>query len=125
MKTFLAQLAFDGKRLVVRNVSFIFFSIIMPTGFYLLFTKIMASGSAAEIKQFNLTYMGQMIVYSVLIEAFFSIASILRRDREKGLTTFLRLSSTWHLTLLHVHHLLDVDDEFAVSCGARRDCSWG
>ena len=55
MKTFLAQLAFDGKRLVVRNVSFIFFSIIMPTGFYLLFTKIMASGSAAEIKQFNLT----------------------------------------------------------------------
>lgn len=67
MKTFLAQLAFDGKRLVVRNVSFIFFSIIMPTGFYLLFTKIMASGSAAEIKQFNLTYMGQMIVYLSLI----------------------------------------------------------
>lgn len=92
MKTFFAQLAFDGKRLVVRNVSFIFFSIIMPAGFYLLFTKIMVSGSAAEIKQFNLTYMGQMIVYSVLIEAFFSIASILRRDREKGLTTFLRLS---------------------------------
>lgn len=88
MKTFFAQLAFDGKRLVVRNVSFIFFSIIMPAGFYLLFTKIMVSGSAAEIKQFNLTYMGQMIVYSVLIEAFFSIASILRRDREKGLTTF-------------------------------------
>ena len=27
MKTFLAQLAFDGKRLVVRNVSFIFFSL--------------------------------------------------------------------------------------------------
>ncbi|WP_405055352.1 hypothetical protein [Lacticaseibacillus rhamnosus] len=105
MKTFFAQLAFDGKRLVVRNVSFIFFSIIMPAGFYLLFTKIMVSGSAAEIKQFNLTYMGQMIVYSVLIEAFFSIASILRRDREKGLTTFFAAFSTWHLTLLHVHLL--------------------
>ena len=92
MKTLLAQLAFDGKRLVVRNSSFIFFSLLMPAGFYLLYTKMMISGSATEIKYFNISYMDQMIVYSILINAFFSIASILKRDRDKGFTTFLRLS---------------------------------
>lgn len=92
MKTLLAQIAFDGKRLVLRNSSFIFFSLLMPAGFYLLYTKMMISGSAAAVKQFNVSYMDQMIVYSILIEAFFSIASILKRDRDKGFTTFLRLS---------------------------------
>ncbi|MFT8502213.1 MAG: ABC transporter permease, partial [Lacticaseibacillus paracasei] len=57
MKTLLAQLAFDGKRLVVRNSSFIFFSLLMPAGFYLLYTKMMISGSATEIKYFNISYM--------------------------------------------------------------------
>ncbi|KLI76305.1 MULTISPECIES: ABC transporter permease [Lacticaseibacillus] len=92
MKTFLAQVAFDGKRLVLRNFSFIFLSLLMPAGFYLLYTKAMISGSAVAIKQFNISYMDQMIVFSILLEALFSIASILKRDRDKGFTTFLRLS---------------------------------
>ncbi|WP_191983813.1 ABC transporter permease [Lacticaseibacillus chiayiensis] len=92
MKTFLAQLAFDGKRLVLRNFSFIFFALLMPAGFYLLYTKIMISGSTVAVKQFNVSYMDQMIVFSILLEAFFTIASILKRDRDKGFTTFLRLS---------------------------------
>ena len=44
MKTLLAQLAFDGKRLVVHNSSFIFLLTLNALGFYLLYTKMMISG---------------------------------------------------------------------------------
>lgn len=93
MKTFKTQLAFDGKRLILRNFSYIFFSLLMPAGFYLLFTKVMVSGSSTQMKPFYVSYMDSMIVYSVLISALFGIAAILKRDRDQGLVTFLSLSA--------------------------------
>ncbi len=93
MKTLLNQLRFDSKRLIVRSLSFFFFSILMPAGFYVLFTKVMmVAGSSAQQQQFAKTYMGSMIVYSILISAIFGIASILKRDRDQGLLVFLSLA---------------------------------
>lgn len=92
MKPFLAQLRFDGRRLILRNFSFQFFSILMPAGFYLLFTKVMVSGSVSA--SFNVNYMASMIVYSGTINALFGIATILMRDREQGLLQWYQLTPT-------------------------------
>ncbi|BDZ30826.1 ABC transporter permease [Lactiplantibacillus sp. WILCCON 0030] len=90
MKTVLAQLKFDSRRLILRNFSFQFFSILMPAGFYLLFTKVMVSGTASE--RFSLQYMASMIVYSGTINGLFGIAAILMHDREKGLLQWYQLT---------------------------------
>ncbi|MFC6294018.1 ABC transporter permease [Lactiplantibacillus daoliensis] len=90
MKPFLAQLKFDGRRLILRNFSFQFFSILMPAGFYLLFTKVMVSGTVPV--SFSLQYMASMIVYSGTINALFGIALILMHDREKGLLQWYQLT---------------------------------
>ena len=67
MKTFKTQLAFDGKRLILRNFSYIFFA--ANAGWLLLlFTKVMVSGSSTQMKPFYVSYMDSMIVYSVLIK---------------------------------------------------------
>ena len=93
MKSLKTQLAFDGKRLILRNFSYIFFSLLMPAGLYSLFTKVMSVGSSPQMKLFYVTYMDSMIVYSILISALFGIAAILKRDRDQGLVTFLSLSA--------------------------------
>ncbi|VDG19597.1 ABC transporter permease [Lactiplantibacillus mudanjiangensis] len=85
-----AQLVFDGKRLILRNFSFQFFSILMPAGFYLLFTKVMTSGTVPA--SFNAQYMGSMIVYSGTISAIFGLAAMLLHDREEGLLQWLQLT---------------------------------
>jgi len=92
MNTLMAQLKFDGRRLILRNFSFQFFSILMPAGFYLLFTKVMVSGAVPM--RFNLQYMASMIVYSGTINALFGIAQILMHDREQGLLQWLQLTPT-------------------------------
>ena len=93
MKSLKTQLAFDGKRLILRNFSYIFFSLLMPAGLYSLFTKVMSVGSSPQMKLFYVTYMDSMIVYSILISALFGIAAIFKRDRDQGLVTFLSLSA--------------------------------
>lgn len=90
MRTWLVQLKFDGRRLILRNFSFQFFSILMPAGFYLLFTKVMVTGNVPT--SFNLKYMASMMVYSGTINALFGIASILLRDRETGILQWSRLT---------------------------------
>ncbi len=40
MQKMIEQLKFDGKRLIFRNYGFVFFSLLMPTAFYSLFTQI-------------------------------------------------------------------------------------
>ena len=49
MKSLKTQLAFDGKRLILRNFSYIFFSLLMPAGLYSLFTKVMSVGSSPQM----------------------------------------------------------------------------
>lgn len=92
MWPFFSQLKFDIKRLFIRNFSFLFFSLLMPAGFYLLFTKIMITGTGDQVQKFNLTYMGSMIIYSGIISAIFGIASLLKVDRDIGFLCFLQLT---------------------------------
>lgn len=84
---FMKQLKFDGKRLILRNFYFLFFSLLMPARFYVLFTRIMI---VTDSKAFYVTYMGSMVVYSGLISAIFSMASILKRDRDQGFVKLLK-----------------------------------
>lgn len=87
MTHFIKQLKFDGERLILRNFYFLFFSLLMPAGFYVLFTRVMiVTGS----KAFYVTYMGSMVVYSGLISAIFSMATILKRDRDQGFVSLLK-----------------------------------
>jgi len=97
MKRVEAQLQFDGKRLLLRNFYFMFFSLVMPAGFYLLFTHVLVGGSAAEIARFNRAYMGSMIVYSGAINALSGLSVLLLRDRLQGFLTWVRLTraTTW------------------------------
>ncbi|WP_010579845.1 ABC transporter permease [Liquorilactobacillus vini] len=92
MKTFFEQFKFDAKRLLIRNFSFLFFSLLMPAGFYLLFTKIMISGTTAELSKLKLSYLGSMIIYSGIISAIFGIASLLKADRDEGFLCYLQLA---------------------------------
>lgn len=86
------EIGFNGKRLVLRNGSFLFFSLLMPAGFYLLFTKVLITGSQTQMSHFYLSYMGNMIVYSGLINGLFSIANVLMRDRKAGFSQLLAQS---------------------------------
>lgn len=92
MNKLITQIRFDGRRLVLRNTSFVFFSLLMPTMFYILFTKVMVvTNDPVEMKIFSLNYMGSMIVYSILITALMNIANFLMRDREQGFLTFMKI----------------------------------
>lgn len=86
------QLKFDLRRHFLRNSTYTFFTILMPMGFYLLFTKVMSQGSAAELATFAKTYLGSMAVYSLTINALFGVASILHEDRESRFVTRLSLT---------------------------------
>lgn len=94
MTKFIRQLKFDILRIVIRNKSFLFFTLLMPAGFYLLFTKVMDVGNGPELRQFYMTYMGSMIIYSGVIGAVMGVATILKSDRDKGLTLFLQMTPT-------------------------------
>lgn len=92
MKILWRQLKFDSQRLVVRNLSFQFFSIVMPAGFYLLFTRVMVTGTGPEMTLFRSQYMCSMIVYSGMINALMGIAELMMHDREQGLLRWLQLT---------------------------------
>lgn len=93
MKRLRTELLFDGRRLIMRNGSFLFFALLMPAGFYLLFTKVMIQAPAAELHAFAKTYLGSMVVYSGAISALFSMANVMQQDRQQGFVAMLRLSS--------------------------------
>lgn len=92
MKILIAQLQFDFRRLVLRNTSFQLFTVLMPVGFYLLFTKVLITGTLGEKAQFAVGYLGNMIVYSGLLNALFGLATLLLHDRERGLVRWLQLT---------------------------------
>ncbi|WP_235019577.1 ABC transporter permease [Pediococcus acidilactici] len=85
------QLKFDGKRLVFRNPSFLIMSPGMPAFFYWLFTKLFTN-PATNNREFAGSYLGSMMVYSLLITLLMGMSTALIRDRNEGLTVFLKLN---------------------------------
>jgi ABC-2 type transport system permease protein len=118
MKKFLNQLKFDGKRLFLRNPQYLFFVLAMPIGFYILFTKVMTMGSASEMVTFARSYMGSMIVYSIVIGALFSLAALMQHDRQVGLVQTLKLTPNgtkyYYASLLTLMGLLNALSALAI-----------
>lgn len=82
MKNFLFQVEINYKRIIFRNLRFLFFSIAMPIGFYLLFTQVMNQSIPENIlKTWTITYLISMIVYSMLISSVFTVSNTLLEDR--------------------------------------------
>lgn len=118
MKKFLNQLQFDAKRLFLRNPQYTFFAIAMPIGFYILFTKVMSFGTASELTAFARSYMGSMIVYSVVIGALFSLAALMQHDRQVGLVQTLQLTPSgttyYYASLITLMGLLNALSALAI-----------
>lgn len=91
MKILFKQLQFDGKRMMLRNSSYLFFTVIMPMVFYIIFTKI-STGPSDQLKIFYKTYLGSMIIYSIVISAINGFADLIQSDRDEGLIDFLNLA---------------------------------
>lgn len=93
MNALVIQTKTDLNRSLLRSKPFIFFSLGMPVGFYLLFTKVFNMGIPAEhMTTFYKESMIQMATYSVMISSLFSFSMTLIEDRKQGVKQFLRLS---------------------------------
>lgn len=93
MNALVVQTKTDLNRSLFRSKPFIFFSLGMPVGFYLLFTKVFNMGVPAEyMAVFYKDSMIQMATYSVMISSLFSFSMTLIEDRKQGVKQFLRLS---------------------------------
>ncbi|MEI5993809.1 ABC transporter permease [Candidatus Enterococcus mansonii] len=93
MNALIVQTKTDLNRSLFRSKPFIFFSLGMPVGFYLLFTKVFNMGVPEEYMDiFYKDSMIQMATYSVMISSLFSFSMTLIEDRKQGVKQFLRLS---------------------------------
>lgn len=92
MKTVMTQIKMDFKRAYLRNSRFAFFSLLMPIGFYLLFTKVMNQGLVSA--SFNLQYMVSMTTYSLILSNVFTLSTLLYNDMREGLLALIDLSPT-------------------------------
>ncbi|MFC0233529.1 ABC transporter permease [Vagococcus entomophilus] len=90
MNKTLVQLKMEFKRAFLRNKSFIFFSLCMPIGFYLLFTKVLNMGVTKEqMPAFNMRTLQSMTIYSVLISSIYSLSGSIVTDKIKGVTQLM------------------------------------
>lgn len=93
MKALYIQTKTDLTRSLFRSKPFVFFSLAMPVGFYLLFTKVFNTGVPEEyMATFYKDSMIQMSTYSVLISSLFTFSMTLIEDRKQGVKQFIRLS---------------------------------
>jgi len=92
MKTVMTQTKMDFKRAYLRNPRFAFFSLLIPIGFYLLFTKVMNQGLVSA--SFNLQYMVSMTTYSLILSNVFTLSTLLYNDMREGLLALINLSPT-------------------------------
>ncbi|EHM01093.1 ABC-2 type transporter [Lentilactobacillus parafarraginis F0439] len=117
MKSLLTQISFNAKRIFLRNPGYLFFTILMPIGFFVLFTKVLISGTTPEKLQFAQNYLGSMIVYSILINALFGLAQIMQSDRHQQLLLTLSLTAKgtkpYYLSLAIIMSVVNI---FSVIC---------
>ena len=92
MQTMIVQTKMDFKRAYLRNPRFIFFSLLMPIAFYLLFTKVMKQGGTNPA--FDRQYMVSMATYSLILSNTFTLSTLLYNDTREGLLTLIDLSPT-------------------------------
>ena len=90
MALLVQQSKLDFKRAYLRNPRFFIFSLLLPIGFYLLFTKVMVSGELPV--QFAVQYMLSMTTYSLILSNIFTLSTLLVDDQKAGLLALIDLS---------------------------------
>ncbi|WP_249974745.1 ABC transporter permease [Enterococcus sp. YC2-6] len=107
MKNFFFQVSINFKRIIFRNLRFLVFSVLMPIGFYLLFTQVMTQGiSKVVLQTWNIDYLISMIIYSTLISSIFTVSNTLLDDHLRKFDLFIALSpiskTQYYLSMLVV-----------------------
>ncbi len=80
------QSKFNFKRIILRNPNFLFFDILIPVLFYLLFTKILSDDMG-----FKRDYLVSMMIYANLLGSVLTVANTLVNDYVSGYAKSLRL----------------------------------
>ena len=80
------QSKFNFKRIILRNPNFLFFDILIPVLFYLLFTKILSDDMG-----FKRDYLVSMMIYANLLGSILTVANTLVNDYVSGYAKSLRL----------------------------------
>lgn len=95
MTRFGYQLQLTFKRLILRNLKFFFFNLILPLIFYLLFTKLMTIDMPKEaLVVWKEDYLISMMLYSMLLSAVISVSNTLHDDNTQHFTLFIELTPT-------------------------------
>ncbi|WP_379945759.1 ABC transporter permease [Enterococcus devriesei] len=120
MKNFLFQLTINYKRIVLRNLRFLVFSIIMPIGFYLLFTQVMTQGIPADTSQtWNIDYLISMMIYSSLISSIITVSNTLLEDHNRKFDLYITLSPIsklrYYLSMITVFFSLNILSSFSLA----------
>jgi len=90
MQLLMVQSKLDFKRAYLRNPRFFIFSLLMPIGFYLLFTKVMMTGEMPA--SFAVQYMLSMTTYSLILSNVFTLSTLLADDQKEGVLDLIDLS---------------------------------
>lgn len=74
-----------------RNVYFVFWSLLMPVIFYVLYTRIFTTG-AVDAKEWNAHYLMSMTCFSVMGSSIMTLGIRLVQERVHGWVTYLRVT---------------------------------
>ncbi|MCP1136694.1 ABC transporter permease [Paenibacillus polysaccharolyticus] len=76
---------------MTRNVYFVFWSLLMPVLFYILYTRIFTTG-AVDAKEWNAHYLMSMTCFSVMGSSIMTLGIRLVQERAHGWVTYLRVT---------------------------------
>lgn len=93
MTNFIYQTKLNFTRIILRNKKFFFFDLALPIIFYLLYTKVLVTNApTAAIKQFQLSYLVSMIIFSCLLGSIITVANNLLEDQTSKFELFVDIS---------------------------------
>ncbi|NUU74406.1 ABC transporter permease [Paenibacillus xylanilyticus] len=90
MSMLLAQSRVEMLRMA-RNVYFVFWSLLMPVVFYVLYTRIFTT-NAVDAKEWNAHYLMSMTCFSVMGSSIMTLGIRLVQERVHGWVTYLRVT---------------------------------
>lgn len=76
---------------VIRNPYYVFWSLLMPVGFYFIFTRVVNTGGD-EQAEWAAHYLMSMASFSVMGSAIMTLGIRLVQERTQGWTTFMRVT---------------------------------
>lgn len=74
-----------------RNVYFVFWSLMIPVAFYVLYTRIFATGTS-DAEAWNAHYLMSMTCFSIMGSSIMTLGIRLVQERAHGWSTFLQVT---------------------------------